>query len=219
MSNAPVRTAVVTGGHSYDVIGFHELFRRLAGVDAVIQHLDDFCASPEAVRDRYETVVFYIMMMNGPSDDGHPWYAGKPRTVLEHLGTTEQGILVLHHALLAYPQWSTWSEIVGIDQRRFGYHHGQQVHVEVTGATHPITAGLAAWHMVDETYTMADAGPGSEILLTVDHPKSMRTIGWTRQHRDSRVFCFESGHDNETWVDESFREVLRRGIAWCARRM
>ena len=73
--------------------------------------------------------------------------------------------------------------------------------------------------MVDETYTMADAGPGSEILLTIDHPKSMKTIAWTRQFKRSRVFCFQSGHDDRTWANASFREVLRRGIHWCAARI
>jgi type 1 glutamine amidotransferase len=33
------------------------------------------------------------------------------------------------------------------------------------------------------------------------------------------VFCFAAGHDNQTWIDESFRTVLRRGIQWAARRL
>jgi type 1 glutamine amidotransferase len=65
---------------------------------------------------------------------------------------------------------------------------------------------------------MASAGEGSEVLLTTDHPKSMKTLGWARQYKQSRVFCLESGHDNQTWADPSFREVLRRGLLWCARR-
>jgi type 1 glutamine amidotransferase len=47
----------------------------------------------------------------------------------------------------------------------------------------------------------------------------MKTIGWTRQYKKSRVFCFESGHDNQTWVSPEFREVLRRGLLWCARKL
>jgi type 1 glutamine amidotransferase len=78
---------------------------------------------------------------------------------------------------------------------------------------------MQGWDMVDETYTMADAGEDSAILFTAQHEKSMKTIGWTRQHKESRVFCFQSGHDNETWTNESFKEVLRRGILWCGRRL
>jgi uncharacterized protein len=207
----PLRLAVVTGGHPYDVLNFHKLFRTLSGVDAYIQHMDDFVATPEPVRDQYDVVVFYHMLMAGPPD-------GPVKTALDHLGATQQGIVVLHHALLAYPQWPVWSDLVGIADRKFGFHYAQTLQVQVAGRDHPITRGLGPWTMGDETYTMADAGPGSEILLTADHPRSMKTIAWTRHFRKARVLCFQSGHDNVTWADAGFREVLHRGLRWCARR-
>lgn len=216
MTASSAKTAVVTGGHGYDVRGFHKLFRGLAGIDAYIQHMDDFASSKENVRDSYDVVLFYTMLMETPVDEGHPWYRGKPKTALEHLGDTEQGILALHHAILAYPEWQIWSNIVGIDDRKFGYHIGENVHVEVTDTGHPITDGVADWAMVDETYTMADAGEGSEVLLTMEHEKSMKSIGWTRQHGKSRVFCFQSGHDAQSWREKPFQRVLTQGIEWCA---
>jgi len=126
---------------------------------------------------------------------------------------------VLHHALLAFPEWQVWNDIVGIQDRSFGYHQNETLTIEVANPDHPITRGLSNWTMVDETYTMADAGEGCEVLLTAEHPKSMKTIAWTRQHEDARVFCFESGHDHQTWPDPNFREVVRRGIQWCAGRI
>ena len=107
----PISCAVITGGHGYDVLNFHRFFRGLAGVDAYIQHMDDFASARANVRDSYDVVLFYTMLMDGPTDDGGPWYAGRPKTALEHLGETEQGIVLLHHAILAYPQWPVWSEI------------------------------------------------------------------------------------------------------------
>jgi len=219
-SSAPLTVAVLTGGHSYDVPAFHRLWRGLdPGFDVYLQHLDDFASSPLEVRQSYDAVVFYIMMMDDPTDEGLPWYAGKPRTALEQLGETDQGIVTLHHALLAYPQWDLWSQIVGITARTFGYHHGETVSSAIANPDHPLTRGLTPWTMVDETYTMADAGPDSEVLITYDHPRSMRTIAWTRQFRQSRVFCYEAGHDDATWPDPNFREVLRRGLLWSAHRL
>lgn len=206
-----VKVAVLTGGHAYDVPNFEKLFQSLDGIQATIQTMEAFFALPAAERDAYDALLFYHMLMPTPT--------GPAKEALEHLGSTEQGLLVLHHALLAYPQWPVWTEIMGIADRKFGYHHDQKLHINVTNVRHPITQGLKAWEMIDETYTMADAGQGSEILLTTDHPKSMKTIGWTRQYKKSRVFCFESGHDNQTWVSPDFREVLRRGLLWCARKM
>ncbi len=215
----PIRLAVVTGGHPYDVLGFHRLFGDLEGVEAYIQHMDDFTSSSDEVRGGYDVVLFYIMLMDTPQDEGAAWYQDKPKTVLESLGQTEQGICILHHAILAYPQWEVWSDIVGVDDRSFGYHIGENIHVNVTDAEHPITTGLLPWDMIDETYTMVDAGEDSEILLSVEHEKSMKHIAWTRQAGKSRVFCFQSGHDDITWANPDFRKVLHRGIRWCAQRI
>ncbi|MBC8228528.1 ThuA domain-containing protein [bacterium] len=63
---------------------------------------------------------------------------------------------------------------------------------------------------------MMDTSEGSHVLLTVNHPKSMKIIGWTRKYRNSRICCFESGHDNEAYSVPQFREVLTRGIKWVA---
>jgi len=214
-----IKTAVITGGHSFDVLGFHKLFRGLAGIDAYIQHIDDFASSKEPVRDSYDVALFYFFMQDGPTDEGQPWYAGKHKSALEHLGETQQGIVVMHHALLAYPRWPVWSEIVGIEKRSFNYYHSETVPVTVANVAHPITRGLGGWEMIDETYAMPDAGPGSEILLTTTHPKSMHTLAWTRTYKNARVFCFESGHDNRTYVNPSFQTVLTRGIRWATRKI
>ena len=171
------------------------------------------------MRDGYDVVLFYFMPTEGPSDEGLGWYAGKPKTALTQLSKTGQGIVLLHHAILAYSQWSVWDQVVGIQERSFGYYHDQTVRTDVANPEHPITDALKAWEMVDETYTMNDAGEGSEILLTTDHPKSMKTIAWTRQHKNARVFCYAAGHDNQAWLDPNFRRVLDRGIQWAAGRI
>ena len=206
-----VKIVVVTGGHPYDVPNFEKLFQSLEGIQTTFQTMDKFVASPAAARDSFDAVLFYHMLMPTPKD--------KALEALEHLGSTQQGLFVLHHALLAYPKWQVWTDIMGIANRKFGYYHDQKLHINVLDPQHPITKGMKSWDMADETYTMADAGQGSEILLTTDHPKSMKTIGWTRQYKKSRVFCLESGHDNQPWADPNYRQVVRRGLLWCARKL
>jgi hypothetical protein len=212
-----VRIAVVTGRHPYEVPGLHDALRSLDGVLAYPQSMEDFSANAGGFRERYEAVVFYHMHMEMPGDEQGWWEQGH-REALERLGETSQGIVVLHHALLAYPKWPLWSELVGIEDRSFGYHFAQTVRTEIADPDHPITQGLSPWEMVDETYTMNDAGEGSHVLLTTDHEKSMRTLAWTRQYRNARVFCYESGHDTQTYADPNFRTVLARGIRWAAGR-
>jgi hypothetical protein len=214
-----LKVAVVTGGHPYDVPNFHRLFSALPGIEPYIQHMDDFAGSPEAVRDAYDAVLFYTMLMDGPTDEKQPWYAGRPRTALEHLGRKPQGIFMLHHAILGYPRWPVWSDIVGIRDRQFKFFIGEKFHVDIASPAHTITDGMKPWDMIGETYTMVEPAEGSQILLTVEHPKSMKNIAWTRQYKKSRVVCFQAGHDNQTWENPSFREVLCRGLLWCGGRL
>jgi uncharacterized protein len=208
---------VITGGHAYDVQPFHELFRSLPGIDAYIQHLDDFASSTEEVRDNYVSVVFYNMPRETPSDDDLPWYCGKPKTALEHLGSTAQGIVLLHHGIVAYPDWPVWNEIAGATGRlNFGYHLAQRIPVDIAAPDHPITSGLSPWTIIDETYMIPDFKPDGQILLTTQYSSSWPVIAWVRSYRQARVFCYQSGHDKITYADPGFRTVLANGIYWTA---
>lgn len=208
--------AFVSGGHPFEVQALHAALRALPGVDIYPQHMDDWCAAGPA-RQAYDVVVFYHMLMDGPPEKG-AWYQGAMKAALEELGTTGQGVVVLHHAILGYPQWTFWSDLVGIADRKFGYHQNQQLRVHVADAGHPITRGLKDWEMPDETYTMNEplAAAGNTPLLTVEHPLSMKCIAWTRPFGKAKVFCLASGHDGQTFVHPMFREVFGRGIRWVA---
>lgn len=209
-----LKVAVITGGHSYEVLPFHGLFRALPGIDAYIQHIDDFSSSPKAVRESYDAVVFYIMPRGAPTDES-PWFSGKPKSVFEQLGETAQGIVMLHHAILAYPDWRVWDDIVGMQRRVISqYQHDERIAVDVAVPTHPIVQGITPWTIIDETYVLHDPGSDSQVLLTTNHPACMHSLAWTRTYRNARVFCYESGHDHQAYEDASFRTVLANGIRW-----
>ena len=209
--NGSVKAAVITGGHFFDVPGFHAIFRDMPQVDSYIQLEANWAADIGQALDSYDVFLFYNMPRGLPEE--------RTRPVLEKLGESGQGIFLLHHAILAYEQWPFWSDLVGISDRSFGYDHEQELSVQIADPAHPITEGIKPWTMVDETYSMASASEDSHLLLTTDHPRSMRVLGWTRQFRNARVFCYQSGHDNLTYVDPNFRKTILRGIQWCAGRI
>jgi trehalose utilization protein len=212
-----MKLAVVTGGHPFDVISFHDLVRHICGEDVTpyVQHLDEFATSPPECLQAYDAVLFYFFPQTGPVDDG-PWQQGRPRAALECVLGSGSGLVVLHHALLAYPQWETWDQVVGCRERsRFTYHPGRELRVVVSASGHPITQGVSGWQMHDETYCMME--PDGVALLTTEHPESMRTLAWTRSHGASRVACLQSGHDAQCWNTPGFREILGRSVRWAAR--
>lgn len=207
--------AVITGAKAHDVRGFHQLFRSMGGITAYIQHIDDYASASQAEREAYHAVLFFFMMPGGPTDEELPGYCGKPKTALESLGETGQGIIVLHHALLAYPDWGVWDELVGIPDRTLsGYQHDETLEIRVVDRHHTITRGVEDWVMVDEIYQMANTAEDSQVLLQTSHEGSMETLAWVRQYKASRVFCLQLGHDRQAWEDPNFRTVLQRGIIW-----
>lgn len=213
-----ISVALVTGQHPFDVPGLHGAFRSLSNVDFYPQHIEDFTADAGQVRTEYDVVVFYHFNQATPGTEPG-WWNEQMKTALEALGETNQGLLILHHAILAFLEWPFWQDVVGLTGTGFDYHIGETLRIDVSAPDHPITNGLESWEMVDETYEMADPTADCEILLTTDSPKSSRAIAWTRQYRNARVFCLQSGHDNETFTVPQFRTVLGRGIEWCAGRV
>jgi len=208
---SPVKVAVVTGNHPFDVPGFHHLFRGHADIDAYPQDFDNWVHDWGQVRRSYDVTLFYNMHMDQPQ--------GPFREAIAELRRRSQGVFVLHHALLAWPGLLEWNEVVGIEDRSFTYHPEQMLTVEVAAPEHPIVRGLEAWTMPEETYVMAEPGAGSTVLLSTRHPLSMRSLAWTRQAGEALVFCFQCGHDRRAWEHPAFREVAARGIRWCAGRL
>ena len=146
-----------------------------------------------------------------------------------------QGIVILHHAIGAFPQWQFWSDLMGVRHRDRAYDvpefleiggtwlsWGETRHIEIADPHHPIVRGLEAWDLIGETWNFLDIvpKPDCDLILTTDHPKMLsHAMAWTHQFKKSRVFCLQPGHDNDTWTDPHFRTVLLRGIQWVAGRL
>ncbi len=216
-----LKVAVITGGHPFDLPSFHQLFRKMEGVDAYIQHLDDFGTSSDEIRDRYDAVVFYTMEQSVSTYED-VWFTRNPGPAIERLFERGQGIVALHHTFFAFPDWPFWDEVIGLENRQsdpdagFEFHFDVEQRVHVVDSDHPILEGVESFVTTDEGYHMPEEAAQGHHLLEVDHPKTMRPTAWTRAVKNSRVFCFQLGHDATGWNHSSFETILRQGITWVA---
>jgi type 1 glutamine amidotransferase len=208
-----ISAAVIEGWHPFEVPKWIELWRSFEDIDPYPQVIDNWAVDVGQCRTDYDVLVFYNM---NQTIDESP-FSEQLQGALDALGDAPQGIVMLHHAILAYPQYEKWSDIVGVGKRDFGFHPDQDYVVNVANPDHPITQGMGAWSIHDETYTMPSPAPGdADILMTTEYEQSMDVLAWTRTYKNSRVFCFQPGHDHATWDDPTFREYLRRGMLWSA---
>jgi type 1 glutamine amidotransferase len=227
-----VIAAVVSGEHPFNVPGFHNLFRSLPEIDAYPQHMDQFVADWGHVRTRYDVVLFYSFHLDTPPANERGWWQGGTEAALQEPVETGQGIVVLHHAISAFPGWAFWSEMVGIPHASraaelqaadpSALSFGETLHLEIADPGHPITSELSTFELYGETWgpLRLIPGPTCHILLTTDHPK-MATVAmaWTHEFGTARVFCLQPGHNNDSYADPIFRTVLSRGIQWAAGRL
>ncbi len=217
---ARIKVAVVFQGHPFDVPGFRDLFKRMPDVDFYMQDLENWAIDEGKVWSEYDVHLFYNMHYWGIWATRGPRNEYQVLRAVDHLGETEQGILVLHHALLAFPDSGNWTAVCNSQSRRLrGCTGGETVATQIASPDHPITRGLQPWTMTDEVYIIDEPGPQSVALLTTDNSNSMKTLGWAHQYRRSRVFCYESGHDNDVYINPNFQAMLHRGIRWLAGRI
>ena len=207
-----LKVAVITEWHPFDVMSFQHLLWRFDDIDAYVQSWDLFTRDEN--RDVYDVALYYNMSFPAPPEDDP-----RRRYIEEGMGRTEQGIVLLHHAILSYRTWSAWNAISGTTDRSFKYFGDQRLDFAVADPGHPITTGIGNFSFTDESYTMAEPDPDNHVLITTEHQNSLRAIAWVREYGNSRVFCYQSGHDNAAWSSSSFQEVLHRGIHWAARRI
>lgn len=210
--SSKLKVGVILEWHPFDVRNFHEMLWAMDDVEAYVQPWDIFAQDP--ARSTYDALLFYNMSFPvPPEDDVRRLY------VEQEMGTTGQGIVLLHHGILSYETWPVWDAVSGTTDRAFTYHQGEQMEFTVTEEGHPITSGLTSFSFIDESYLMAEPAPDNHVLVTTDNPLSVRAVAWTRTYKNSRVFCYASGHDNGAWRSPEFRQILHRGLLWAARRI
>ena len=78
---------------------------------------------------------------------------------------------------------------------------------------HEIMAGFEGFESWDEIYVHQNHNEENRTVLSYreDEPYT-----WIRNHGDGRVFYTAWGHDERTWQNPGFHDLMERGIRWAA---
>ena len=139
------------------------------------------------------------------------------------------GIVGIHSATSTEFTWPFYVDNIG---PQFLTHAGGLLlgTVDIEPVSHPITAGLAPFHLTDEWYVFQsrpEDQPGLTPLLSLDetsvagYPPDLaqghHVIAWTTERFGGRVFYIAAGHNTDTYSDPTFLEIIGRAIEWTAR--
>lgn len=216
----PWHILLVTGGHDFDEVPFFGMFDSLENL--TYRHV----RQPEAnalyaleEMEQYDALVFYDMWDKITEAQQESFL---------NLLKKGKGMVFLHHALVSYPEWDEFTQVIGgkyyvkgveRDGKVFPastYQHDVTVPIGISDKRHVITRGLKPFRLYDEVYGGFEVLPRVHPLLVTDHPQSTRIIGWTNHYEKSRIVYLQPGHGPQAFYDHHYRTLLLRAIGWVA---
>ncbi len=127
------------------------------------------------------------------------------------------GFIPLHCASYCFLNSPTYIDLVGA---QFKKHGGEIFATEIVQPEHPIMKGFSGFSSWDETYIHTKHNDRNRIVLEVrraggqDTGNETEPWTWVRTHGSGRVFYTAWGHDQRTWSNPGFLNLVERGIRW-----
>jgi putative membrane-bound dehydrogenase-like protein len=119
------------------------------------------------------------------------------------------GLAAIHCASYCFRNSDAYVALVGA---QFKSHGTGTFRTTIANRDHPITRGFDGFESWDETYVHARHNSDRVVLEKRDD----EPYTWVRTHGRGRVFYTAWGHDQRTWGNPGFHELLERGIRWAA---
>ncbi|MBX3441409.1 MAG: ThuA domain-containing protein [Planctomyces sp.] len=140
-----------------------------------------------------------------------------------------KGFVPLHCASYCFLNSPKYIELVGA---QFQSHQAGVFRVQQAAVEHPILKDFGSFESWDETYKHTKHNERDRIVLEyrtsegrgysgrrlaqpeADDPTTGEPWTWVRTHGAGRVFYTAWGHDERTWTNAGFQNLVERGIRW-----
>src|SRR5260370_14083385 len=127
-----------------------------------------------------------------------------------------KGFIPIHCASYCFLNSSKYIDLVGAQFLR----HGTGVfRTTIADVNHPIMKGFAGFESWDETYVHTKHNTKDRTVVEYRVDKNDKEPWtWVRTQGKGRVFSTAWGHDERTWSNPGFQNLIERGIRWAAGR-
>ncbi len=123
-----------------------------------------------------------------------------------------KGFIPVHCASYCFLNSPAYIDLVGA---QFRTHTTGTFRTTAVAPDHPILKGYRSFTSWDETYTHHKHNETDRTLLEVREEAGVKEPWtWTRTHGKGRVFYTAWGHDQRTWGNPGFHNLLERGVRW-----
>ncbi|HTO02309.1 MAG TPA: ThuA domain-containing protein, partial [Opitutus sp.] len=150
---------------------------------------------------RYDAVMIYANIDHiTPSQD----------QALSSYVTQGGGLIPLHCASYCFRNSDRYVAMVG---GQFKSHGTGVFKTKIVAPDHPVMQGFGGFESWDETYVHTHHNDQNRTVLEM---RDTEPYTWIRSEGLGRVFYTAWGHDERTWTNAGFQELLERGIRFAS---
>ena len=214
--------ALILAGDNY-----HDANDAFEGVGSVLRNegvevecTSDFAAFGEemlADKDLFVILRDGIEFADGTVGERVAWMQPIQETAIEQFVLRGGGFMPLHNSGWGYP----WNG--GYRRTLAGYYVGHpaiaKFKVEVVNRSHPVTAGVESYEIVDEQHFLWFDYDRVEVLLVSQGEDGRQSAaGWAYEYGKGRVVYLANGHTLEILQHSTYQRLLRNAALWLLRR-
>ena len=163
--------------------------------------LDDL--DPQTLR-HYDVVAMYA---------NHPHISPSQEIALLNYVADGGGFVPIHCASAMFGNSDAFINLVG---GAFKAHGEGTFRTRIIQPDHPAIQNVPNFESWDETYIHMKHNPDKDVLSVRVDGEHEEPWTWVRRHGDGRVFYTAWGHDERTWSNPGFHQLLEQGIRWAA---
>lgn len=122
-----------------------------------------------------------------------------------------KGLIPVHSASFCFHNSEKYIELVGA---QFQQHETGTFKAQITNKEHPVTKGVQEFTTWDETYIHHKESNDRTILMERVEGEHHEPWTWVKDYGNGRVFYTAYGHDERTWQNPGFHQLMKEGIVW-----
>lgn len=122
-----------------------------------------------------------------------------------------KGLIPVHSASFMFRNSDWYVDAVG---GQFDTHEYGTFVAPIVKPDHPVMEGLTEFETWDETYVHHKLNPDMTVLMERVEGDHREPWTWVRKQGEGKVFYTAYGHDERTWSNPGFHDLLIKGILW-----
>ncbi|EON77064.1 putative secreted glycosyl hydrolase [Lunatimonas lonarensis] len=122
-----------------------------------------------------------------------------------------KGLIPLHSATGCFKNSDWYIETIG---GQFASHGEGEFAATIVNPSHPVMKGITPFTTWDETYVHQRINPDMELLMVREENGKKEPYTWVRRVGKGRVFYTAFGHDERTWKQRGFLDLMANGVKW-----